>query len=58
MRSAGRLLQFLGLIIVPMALIYYVSNTGRVGEAQLMFGELALLGVGLGVFLLGKRCAG
>jgi hypothetical protein len=54
MRALGGFLQFLGLVIVPMALIYYWRNQGREDEARLMFGELTILLVGATVFLLGK----
>lgn len=43
-----------GLIIVPMALIYYFSNQGRASEAKLMAGELSILAIGAASFLLGK----
>lgn len=55
-QALGRLLQLFGLVLVPMALIYYFANQGRVSEdqlASLSHGELILLAAGAGVFLLG-----
>jgi len=52
--ALGKLLQLLGLVIVPMALIYYLSHQGSASEAKLMFGELTLLAFGAMVFLLGR----
>jgi hypothetical protein len=57
-QSLGRFLQLFGLVLVPMALIYYFTRQGRADESELMFGELSILAVGAGVFLLGKRLAG
>lgn len=54
MYSFGRFLQFAGLVIVPMGLIYYVDNLERLQEDHL-FGELLLLAVGSAVFLVGTR---
>jgi hypothetical protein len=54
MYTLGRFLQLFGLIIVPMALLYYFLNQGRDSEAKLMFGELCILAVGATSFLLGK----
>jgi len=57
MQSLGRLLQLLGLVIVPMALLYYFSEHGRVAESKLMFGELSILAVGALLFLIGLALA-
>ncbi len=57
MKELGRLLQIVGLVVVPMALLYYVTNRGSVGELQeikLMYGELSILAVGAGFFVLGN----
>ena len=43
-----------GLVIVPMALIYYFSNHGRASEASLMFGELSILAIGAASFWIGN----
>ena len=57
MHTLGRSLQLFGLIIVPMALLYYVSNRGQASEAKLMFGELSILLLGAVTFLLGRSLA-
>ncbi len=54
MEMLGRALQLFGLIVVPMALIYYFANEGRADESTLMFGELMILGVGAASFLIGN----
>ncbi len=54
MHTCGRILQLFGLIIVPMALLYYVSQQGRASEAKLMLGELSILGIGACAFVLGN----
>lgn len=57
MKELGRLLQITGLVVVPMALLYYFTNRETVGEAQqvrLMYGELTILAVGAGLFVLGN----
>ncbi len=54
MATLAKLLQLLGLVIVPMALLYYAFNRERVQESKLMFGELLLLGLGSLVFLVGR----
>lgn len=54
MYTLGRFLQVFGLIIVPMALLYYFANQGRADEAKLMFGELSILGAGAGSFVVGN----
>ena len=54
MYTLGRFLQVFGLIIVPMALLYYFSNQGRADEAKLMFGELSILAAGAGSFVVGN----
>ncbi|MCZ6794960.1 MAG: hypothetical protein O7J95_15250 [Planctomycetota bacterium] len=54
MQAFGRTLQFFGLVLVPMALIYYFSNQGLTAEAELMTGELTILAVGAGIFLVGN----
>jgi hypothetical protein len=59
MEALGRSLQVVGLVIVPMALLYYFARGNRSGaegasEAQLMFGELFILALGAGVFWLGN----
>ena len=54
MYTLGRFLQVFGLIVVPMALLYYFTNQGRADEANLMFGELSILAAGAGSFLLGN----
>jgi hypothetical protein len=53
MHACARLLQLFGLIVVPMALLYYVLNREIESEAKLMFGELSILLVGAACFLLG-----
>jgi hypothetical protein len=58
MALPGKLLQLFGLIIVPMALLYYVSNRGRASEARLMFGELLIVGLGAACFLAGRALSG
>ena len=57
MQALGKLLQFLGLVIVPMALLYYVTEKGQVSDSKLMFGELSILALGALVFLLGRAIA-
>lgn len=47
-----------GLVIGPMALIYYFSNQGRVSEAKLMFGELSILAVAAVSFWIGNALLG
>jgi hypothetical protein len=47
-----------GLVIVPMALIYYFSNQGRTSEAKLMFGELSILAIGATSFFVGNVLLG
>ena len=54
MYSVGRLLQIVGLVVVPMALFYYWGNREERSEAVLMFGELSILVVGAGLFLFGQ----
>ena len=54
MYGLGRCLQLFGLVIVPMALLYYGCNRGRASEAKLMFGELSILLLGACCFLLGN----
>jgi hypothetical protein len=54
MHTVGRALQMFGLVIVPMALIYYFSNQGRASEASLMFGELSILAIGAASFWIGN----
>jgi hypothetical protein len=58
MQSFGRLLQVLGLVIVPMALVYYIAGRGQVCDSKLMFGELTILAVGALLFLIGKALLG
>jgi len=48
MRIVGRSLQFLGLIIVPMALI-----VGLMEEHNAMTRELTILFLGAGIFFIG-----
>lgn len=58
MRQAiGRLLQLFGLVLVPMALLFYFRHQGQASEAELMHGELLILAVGAGIFLTGLRLA-
>ena len=57
MTRLGTLLQLFGLVIVPMALLYYFSNQGRASEGRLMFGELLILAFGVLCFLAGKALA-
>jgi hypothetical protein len=54
MHAFGRFLQLFGLVVVPMALLYYVTHRGEAGEAELMFGELSILALGALSFLLGS----
>ncbi len=54
MHTFGRALQLFGLIIGPMALIYYFSNQGIVSEARLMFGELSILAIAVASFCIGN----
>lgn len=57
MLALGRSLEFFGLVMVPMALIYYFSNRElreMGGESELMFGELTIFAVGTAVFFLGN----
>ncbi len=54
----GRGLQMFGLVVVPMALIYYFSNRGRETEAKLMFGELTILALGAASFWIGHIIQG
>lgn len=54
MQTLGKALQMFGLIIVPMALIFYFSNQGRLTEARLMFGELSILAIGAASFFIGN----
>ena len=55
MQSFGRFLQLVGLMLVPMALVFYFGLHGTVSERRLLAAELSILGVGAGVFLLGNR---
>jgi hypothetical protein len=57
MLALGRALQFLGLVIVPMALMFYFRRQGEAPESELMFGELAILALGAGIFLAGQQIA-
>ncbi len=43
-----------GLVIGPMALIYYFSNQGIVSVARLMFGELSILAIAVASFCIGN----
>ncbi len=54
MHTIGRALQMFGLVIGPMALIYYFSNKGLVSEARLMFGELSILAISVVSFCIGN----
>lgn len=54
MGTLSKLLQLLGLVIVPMAILYYAFNRDRVIESKLMFGELSLLALGSMLFLVGR----
>jgi len=54
MHKVGKLLQLFGLVIVPMALLYYFSNQGRASEGRLMFGELLILACGALCFVAGR----
>ena len=54
MQTLGKALQMFGLVIGPMALIYYFSNRGLVSEARLMFGELSILAISVGSFCIGN----
>ena len=55
MYTLGRFLQVFGLIIVPMALLYYFSNQGRASEARLMLGELSILAAGAVSLVVGNK---
>ncbi len=57
MVALGKLLQLFGLIIVPMALLFYFTQEGRASEARLMFGELMILALGALCFLAGRALA-
>ena len=57
MAALGKFLQLFGLVIVPMALIYYWSHKNEASEAKLMFGELSILALGVVCFLLGRAMA-
>jgi len=54
MQMFGRALQVFGLILVPMALVYYFAEQGKVDESKLMFGELMILAGGATSFWVGK----
>ena len=54
MQSVGRVLQIFGLVIVPMALIYYFDHRSQASEARLMYGELMILALGAAIFVLGN----
>lgn len=54
MHILGRLLQLTGLMIVPMALFFYWRQEDLLSQTTLMFGELFLLGLGAGLFYLGR----
>ena len=54
MHTFGRALQMFGLVIGPMALIFYFSNQGRMSEAKLMFGELSILAIAVASFCIGN----
>ncbi len=54
MHLIGRTLQLFGLIIVPMALIYYFQHQGQASESTLMFGELSILAIGAASFWVGS----
>ncbi len=54
MGTLSKLLQLLGLVVVPMAISYYAFNRDRVSETKLMFGELSLLALGSMLFLVGR----
>ena len=58
MQVLGRALQLFGIVVVPMALIYYFSQVGQKGESELMFGELAILMLGAGCFWIGNTILG
>ena len=58
MHTLGRALQLFGLVIGPMALIYYFSNQGQVSEARLMFGELSILAIAVVSFCIGNALLG
>ncbi|HLU50510.1 MAG TPA: hypothetical protein VK116_20575 [Planctomycetota bacterium] len=58
MRQAiGRTFQFLGLVLVPMALLYYFQHQGQTSETELMYGELMILAIGAGIFWTGHCLA-
>jgi len=52
--SLGRFLQACGLIVVPMALFYYIDHAGTVSDLGLGATEWAILTTGMGIFLLGR----
>lgn len=54
MAALSKLLQFLGLVIVPMAIFYYWFHREEANESKLMFGELGILGLGAAIFMLGR----
>ena len=58
MHTIGRSLQMFGLVIGPMALIYYFSNQGLASDARLMFGELSILAIAVVCFCIGNVLLG
>lgn len=57
-RALGRFLQACGLIIAPMALLYYIENAGRAAEGRLASMELLILATAAGIFILGRLLEG
>jgi hypothetical protein len=53
MQTFARLLQLLGLFVVPMALYYYWVARDIESETKLMFGELTILAIGALCFVAG-----
>ena len=52
--TLGRFLQACGLILAPMALLYYFDNKGRTREFGLGTMEWMILGTAVLLFLLGR----
>lgn len=53
-RAVGRFLQACGLVLAPMALLYYFENAGRANEGELAKNELLILASAAGIFILGR----
>ena len=53
--SLGRMLMLLGLLLLPLALIYGFSQGGGLNAMRAMYVELGCLMLGYGLFAIGRR---